>query len=125
MKLDVREQGLSGSSETTLLQLATSQDRVVVTYDSDFGTLVIRGGQTVYGILFIRPADMKAYQVIEMLDSIATMETELEPPFIITAKRTGQNVNVRVRTVAVTPRTAHAEIDAQENQRSDRRQDSE
>ncbi len=57
--------------------------------------------------------------------ALATMETELEPPFIITAKRTGQDVNVRVRTVAVTSRTDQAEIDAQENQRSDRQKDSE
>lgn len=100
--LDVREQGLSGAADRDLLRLAESQNRVVVTYDSDFGALVIRGGEAVYGILFIRPGDLKADQVIETLDTMLNLDTDLDPPFIVTVKRVGQNVNVRVRDLGKT-----------------------
>lgn len=40
--LDVKEQGWSGRKDDELLTTATTQNRVIVTHDSDFGTLVFR-----------------------------------------------------------------------------------
>jgi predicted nuclease of predicted toxin-antitoxin system len=52
---DVCEQGLQGSSDLALLQLAVTQNRLIVTHDSDFGTLAILQGEPVVGLLYLRP----------------------------------------------------------------------
>jgi predicted nuclease of predicted toxin-antitoxin system len=43
--LDVKQNGLSGSSDTYLLSLAYQQQRIVLTHDSDFGTLAFANHQ--------------------------------------------------------------------------------
>jgi predicted nuclease of predicted toxin-antitoxin system len=50
--LDVVERGLQGSTDVDLLRLATSQGRVVVTHDADFGTPAILQHEPLVGIVF-------------------------------------------------------------------------
>lgn len=38
--LDVKREGLAGSSDRTLIQRARNEERVIVTHDRDFGRLV-------------------------------------------------------------------------------------
>ena len=51
--LDVVESGLQGSTDVDLLRLATAQDRIVVTHDSDFGTLAIHQNEPLTGVLYL------------------------------------------------------------------------
>jgi predicted nuclease of predicted toxin-antitoxin system len=53
--LDVREAGLAGNSDVTVLRRATLMHRVVITQDSDFGTLAIASGEPITDIVFLRP----------------------------------------------------------------------
>lgn len=41
---DVKEENLIGSDDVTLLRLAMAENRIIVTHDSDFGTLAIAAG---------------------------------------------------------------------------------
>ncbi len=51
-----------GSDDETVLDLAASQERILLTEDKDFGELAVRLGYPAYGILLIRmsPADSAA-----------------------------------------------------------------
>jgi len=53
--LDVVESGLRGATDVDLLRLATSQGRVVVTHDADFGTLALLQKEPLVALVFLRP----------------------------------------------------------------------
>lgn len=95
--LDVCENGLQGTTDVALLQRATRENRVVVTHDSDFGTLAILQGEPIVGILFLRPGHIDSQFTIETLKSLLTSNPDVLPPFVVVAKRTGNIVTVRVR----------------------------
>jgi predicted nuclease of predicted toxin-antitoxin system len=51
-----------GTDDDTVLQIAASQQRILLTEDKDFGALVVRLGLPTYGLLLIRmnPVDSAA-----------------------------------------------------------------
>ena len=95
--LSVREEGWSGKPDTELLQLAVADGRVIVTHDSDFGTLAIRRGQPVFGILYLRPGHLQPSETIALIDCVLSQTIDVQPPFIVVAQRSGDDVTIRVR----------------------------
>ena len=53
-------EGLCGRTDVEVLRLAHTQGRVVLTHDSDFGTLAIHAGEPVTGIIYLRPGNITA-----------------------------------------------------------------
>lgn len=95
----VPEIGLFGADDEVLLERAVAEDRVVVTHDSDFGTLAILAGKDVYGIIFLRPGHIDPEFTIETLRVVIANSPELTPPFILVAQRTGPLVQLRLRSL--------------------------
>ena len=54
--IDVFDAGLRGRTDQHLLDLAYQQQRVVLTHDSDFGTLAIHQNRPLIGIIYLRRA---------------------------------------------------------------------
>lgn len=52
---DVCESGLRGAADIDLIRKAVAENRVIVTHDSDFGTLAVHAGAPIVGLLFLRP----------------------------------------------------------------------
>jgi len=94
--LGVNESGLNGSEDTFLLHLAYTQQRVVLTHDSDFGTLAFAKQQPIFGIVYLKPGHIDPQCTIAPLNAILELEN-LKPPFIITAKNTDDSIKIRVR----------------------------
>ena len=97
---DVRtvfEEGLQGKGEGEILRLAQSQGRVVLTDDGDFGTLAIRAGEPLVGIVFLRPGHISPVVVLKMLEAIDAERAAALPPFLAVAQRSGRTVRVRIR----------------------------
>ena len=94
---DVNEQRLSGNTDAFLLNLATNQNRVVLTHDSDFGTLVIADGKPFIGIVYLKPGHILPQFTLQSLDAIFKEVDLIENPFIIVAKHNGMTTRVRVR----------------------------
>lgn len=92
----MKENLLSGRRDSFLLDLAVKQQRVVITQDSDFGTLAIVARQPIHGIVYLKPGHIEQHHAITSLKVLLQLE-ELAPPFIVTAKNSGGLVNVRVR----------------------------
>ncbi len=96
---DVCENGLFGSEDTVLLSRARADGRVVVTHDSDFGTLAVARMEPLVGILYLRPGHIDPKFTLESFRSVVERNQDLAPPFIVVAKRTGNIVRIRVRNL--------------------------
>ncbi|MCP4416558.1 MAG: hypothetical protein GY805_08045 [Chloroflexi bacterium] len=95
--LSVVEAGFGGKPDVTVLQLAFETGRIILTHDSDFGTLALVQQEPIIGILYIRPGHIEALFTIDSLDAILDQTFEVEPPFIIVGIRKGQRVHIRAR----------------------------
>lgn len=75
--------------DTEILQLASSEGRIVLTEDKDFGDLVVRHGISVPGVVLLRvdPDDLslKCAQLLSTIEEIG--ETLLGRHVVIEAKR--------------------------------------
>lgn len=94
---DVKEENLVGSDDVMLLRLAMAENRVVVTHDSDFGTLSIAAGEPYVGLLYLRPGHFKTEFTIDTVRTLLAESLEVTPPFIVVAVRSGRDVKIRVR----------------------------
>jgi predicted nuclease of predicted toxin-antitoxin system len=94
---DTVEQRLNGNSDVFLLTLATQQNRVVLTHDSDFGTLVIAEGKPFIGIVYLKPGHILPQFTLQSIDAIFNEVDFIENPFIIVAKHNGLTTRVRIR----------------------------
>jgi predicted nuclease of predicted toxin-antitoxin system len=90
-------QGLIGQSDLIVLRRAHETGRVILTHDSDFGTLAVMQGEPFTGIIYLRPGHIRAEFTIETLKTVADRSPEVKPPFIVVAERSGQTVRLRVR----------------------------
>jgi hypothetical protein len=80
--------------------LATPQGRVIVSHDTDFGKLAILQNEPLIGVIFLRPAHVDPQFTIATIQAVLTLDPDVSPPFIVVAKRTGNRVTVRVRTLS-------------------------
>jgi predicted nuclease of predicted toxin-antitoxin system len=97
--LDVREEGLHGSTDSEVLQRAVSDNRVVFTHDSDFGSLVIMAGEPVIGVVYLRPGHIDPSFTNESIEAIIKEGLDLTPPFLLVAQRKRNNVAIRLRSL--------------------------
>jgi len=52
---DIKEQNLNGISDREIIQMSHQQNRVIVTQDSDFGTLIFTENIDFIGLIYLRP----------------------------------------------------------------------
>jgi len=95
--LDVKEQGLDGSDDLPLIRLSVAEARVVLTHDSDFGTLAIAAQEPIFGIIYLRPGHIQPEFTVGTLRVLFDQELDPRPPFIIVAVRNGSRVKIRLR----------------------------
>lgn len=97
--VDVQQAGLVGADDAVILAWAVSQGRVIVSHDADFGMLAIQAGADYLGIMHLRPGHISPQVTIESVRQLLTLDVDVIPPFIVTVKRTGGSITVRVRHV--------------------------
>jgi predicted nuclease of predicted toxin-antitoxin system len=94
---DVCEQGLQGTADRQVLQMAVAANRVVVTHDADFGTLAVLQGEPVVGILYLRPGHIDPQFTIGTIQTVMSIDPDLSPPFILVARQSATGLTVRIR----------------------------
>jgi predicted nuclease of predicted toxin-antitoxin system len=92
----IAEQGLFGSSDSSILEKAAKAGQVVMTHDSDFGTLALMDANFI-GILYLRPGHIRPEFTLETLKALRQKEINIQPPFIVVAERNRDKVKVRLR----------------------------
>ncbi len=96
----VVELELAGRPDLQILKAALEAERTVLTHDSDFGTLAILQGEPWSGIVYVRPGHISPEFVLEVLDAVRALDTDLEFPFLLVAARRDQDVRIRIRRAA-------------------------
>lgn len=93
----VYETGLVGHSDSDVLRVAQQSGRVVISHDSDFGTITLAKSEPFTGIVFLRPGHIAPNFTIQTLRTLAERQIDVQPQFIIVAVRKQQTVRIRVR----------------------------
>ena len=95
--IDLSDAGLRGTTDQQLLDFALREQRVIVTHDSDFGTLAVHQNQPLVGIIHLRPGHIDPAFTIATLEAIRRADPDLQPPFILVARRNTNQVTMRIR----------------------------
>ncbi len=103
--LDVKELGWQGRIDNEILERALAEKRVILTCDKDFGTLAVYGLKPHYGIIFIRPGNLKQGNIIRLLGELAE-KIKFEEGIIITLADAERNNGHNHFTEAVMYRIA-------------------
>ena len=97
---DIKEEGLFRLSDKSILELAYQQQRVVISQDSDFGTLIFRDNIAFLGVIYLRPGHESAEVHIAAMQAILQTDLDLNLPFIlISESQTGGTIRIRLRSV--------------------------
>ncbi len=94
---DVCENGQHGTADVDLIRQAVKENRVIVTHDSDFGTLAVLAGEPIVGILFLRPGHIDPAFTVESVKAVLVRDIDVTPPFVLVARRKGAVVTIRYR----------------------------
>lgn len=95
--VDVVESGRQGATDLELLRWASAEGRVVVSHDADFGTLAILQHEPVVGVVYLRPGHINPQFTLATMQTLLKAEIDLTPPFVLVAKRSGDQITIRVR----------------------------
>ncbi len=95
--LDVKRDGLVGSSDLELVRRALAEERVIVTHDRDFGRLVFASGEPIWGVLYLRPGHHDPAFTLATLRAVRVQDLAPEVPFTVVAERQGSRVKIRLR----------------------------
>ncbi len=93
----VLEAGLLSQPDTAVLHFAHQNNLVILTHDSDFGTLAIARQEPIIGVFFLRPGHIKSEFTIATIEALMSSQIEVDTPFIVTAVRKSNTVRTRVR----------------------------
>lgn len=91
------ELDLIGSSDKEILQFAWTDKEVILTQDSDFGSLIYTLNLDFYAIVYLRPGHFSGQHHIETLKALIKLDVHLNPPFIIVAENYDGKIKIRIR----------------------------
>lgn len=94
---NLSDHGLKGETDSTILEFAHQHNAVVLTHDSDFGSLIYSNAKAFTGIVYLRPGHMNSQIHIETLNTLFDYNPEVIAPFIIVAENTNRAIKLRVR----------------------------
>ena len=98
--VSAREQGWGNLTDSQILSRAHAAARLVLTHDSDFGTLAVHRGEPITGILYLRPGGRPPAEVNSDLRALMEVKVDWRPP-LIAVYRAGR---LRLRRVALSQR---------------------
>jgi predicted nuclease of predicted toxin-antitoxin system len=93
----VGQLNLTGKSDHIIINEALKTDRIIITHDSDFGSIAVAGGETFTGIIYLRPGHIKGDYAIETIKTVLQQDIEVSLGMIIVAQRQNETVKIRIR----------------------------
>ncbi|MCB0594989.1 MAG: DUF5615 family PIN-like protein [Lewinellaceae bacterium] len=94
---DIKEEGLFRMPDKDILKLAFEQRRVVISQDSDFGTLIFRDEVSFFGVIYLRPGHYSPEVHIQTLRVLLSTNIEYSIPFILVGENEGGKIKFRLR----------------------------
>ena len=96
----VGEVGLSAADDATILQMGHEQDRIVVTLDADFHSLLALAGATSPSVIRIRLEGLRGEELASLLQTILP---QCEADLLLGAAVTIQVGRIRIRHLPLGP----------------------
>ncbi|MEQ8191925.1 MAG: DUF5615 family PIN-like protein [Candidatus Eremiobacterota bacterium] len=97
--VDIKKSNLSGTDDFFIIRKSFPERRVIITHDSDFGTITIANSEPFIGIIYLRPGHINPEFTKTVLLELFSRDIEVNPPFIIVAERTGEQIKIRIRNL--------------------------
>ena len=72
-----------GLEDTEVLNIANKQDRIIITFDTDFGNLICKQKHKTKGIILLRIKLKSPQQITETLEKLLTTKPPMENCFIV------------------------------------------
>jgi len=95
--ISVEQLNLTGKSDHAIISEALKTERIIITHDSDFGSIAVAGGEPFTGIIYIRPGHIKGDYAIETIKTVLQQDIEISEGMIIVAQRQNETVKIRIR----------------------------
>ena len=77
-----------GLSDREVLDLANREDRILVTFDKDFGELVVREKMRVKGLILLRFTPKSPQQIARRIWQVLTSQIPVENSLLVVKERT-------------------------------------
>lgn len=94
---DIKSEGLGGTPDEDILPIAELQNRVIITQDSDLGTLLFQLGMQNAGVIFLRPGHVSSERVIQSLEKLFSADIDAAIPFILVGNAKQDVFKIRLR----------------------------
>jgi predicted nuclease of predicted toxin-antitoxin system len=94
---DIKSEGLGGMPDEDILPIAEAQNRVIITQDSDLGTILFRLGLQNSGVIFLRSGHVSAQQSIDSLEKLFSTDIDAKIPFILVGDAKQDIFKIRLR----------------------------
>lgn len=96
----VREYGLQAAPDTEIFTRATDEDRVIISADSDFGTLLAQRNSAKPSVILLRLASPRRpdAQAALLLANLPAIEDTLQQGCIVTFK--GERIRIRMLPIS-------------------------
>jgi len=99
--MHVRDYGMAASSDEDIFDRAALEDRIVVSADTDFGTLLALSAEVKPSVILFRGATprLAQHQVTLLLANLPSVEQDLQQGALVAM----EPVRLRVRTLPILP----------------------
>jgi predicted nuclease of predicted toxin-antitoxin system len=94
---DIKSEGLGGTPDEDILPIAEAQNRVIITQDSDLGTILFKLGLQNAGVIFLRPGHVSSERVIQSLEKLFSADIDAAIPFILVGDAKLDVFKIRLR----------------------------
>lgn len=72
-----------GLSDASVIDLANREERVIVTFDKDFGELIFKEGMRTEGLILLRLAPTSPEQITRRLKQIITRQIPIKDKILV------------------------------------------
>jgi len=97
--VDVVENGWQGEDDGDILAKALAEGRVVISHDTDFGTLTLRDRFPFVSIIRLWPGHISSAETIASLQELLVEDPDLDMQFLIVVRLTSNGIRIRTRRV--------------------------
>ena len=73
----------SGASDSTVLKTAEAQNRILITFDADFGELIFRQKLKAKGVILLKLVPKSSQHIAETIENILGTQAKIEGHFLI------------------------------------------
>lgn len=95
----IKEAGLSGISDETIIEKCYNEKLIIITQDNDFGKIIYKQNASFHIVIYLRPGHLKSSIHIAAIQKILSHKNYIEPCTIIISQIKSQKIQIRFRKI--------------------------